>query len=1433
MDDPRKALSGKITLYGDSEGNCFPRTFYIDSFVNAGSTVICYSAHLERSGKGILREFYPIDALSLERQTDGSLFHSQISGDSRRRFEEKKKRYLESYLSLLAAIKEDSSGDLATFIPAFEIYSGRPCTTLTQEKCNRSLSEDSFSDTEVIGEGDGTIYIWSPDPKLKTFEEVCSEIHKNIKGISGLSTDHNPEEDLLLILNSVKKLTECVRKLHLLYLIHRDIKPENFGFRVRGGKVLPDTVTLFDIESVCSVLDKPETAIYSEGFTEPELFSRDLSNQMDIYSIGATLFRALIYSEDQEKIIYNDLLYEQIGTMLENSQLISSTEAKTHPRLVELLKKILKKSLAPRRLRYRSSSDLLNDLDDALFYVLPFEIAAKNYNGEKWILKDVKKANLDEYIVPLQYHIYQHPFYRALHYNRKDLSISVFGFGKYAQAFLDIALQGGQIWDRKLSVTIYSDPDIDQVARKNNRAMYFEKREGLPLFFNVDGFDRVDGESYGEIHFSDIRLSEDVAKMVAGVQEILLKRMKEGNPPEYVFISLGNDDLNDKAAEACREASQALGLDMQVHYVIEDRVRKYPKRSSVFPVYIRKNYSFSKEIREIERMAFNTHLLWEKDLNIDFDTARTSYSKPYNHHSCIGMVLSIKAKLFSLGIDLDASGFREAAAQYDRILREKGEEAENRLIYIEHRRWVTEKLCAGYKDFDCMDDCVAFSGKDEKGRRHCCIKRSRPDQLLLKTFRKDFCRKWDEGSRSALNKLDDLDRMSVELHRAYRRIAESAKARNILNGDTVDAISYLIENNNNCIAAFQEWYACMKDLLSGDRSRVYIYNSLKKGFTDSAGNLSDSNRAALLQYVNNLDSLLKPVIRSLEYRDYKREDIVIVKNIPFILTYSANTCICIPYMTGENSDLFRNVASTVVFHPARIIYMAYLENRDDYTTMRDSLPCAVAFMKKKNVMPVIGILICCGGSFTGFTEEEIKDDLASLMDNRSIDIRILENGTEANLASLIEEFLNHEKEYEEPILLEQNNSVLGSILKRAGVYNNYSSFEFDSKTMKISEVNDCGHLLFIRKRPHISVADMAVFNLTLTKENSQPEFYKNYMELWRKYKSNKCAWKMLCDDLQKHAEEKDIIAAFRVRKDAQRSNEIRYILPADCYRTVKRILRFLKETGISGNGSVKVITTDTCELTIRDTSARKEDFDRLFSDPYILMRSDDMELVRRNHYSYTEVEVKHKSLIVRNAVLGEDNKNNKEELLRFFEELHYIYNLNIKDKSVSFIYAGRQIRQLLTMAGRILEIYVYHRMKTAGMTGDDDRFSFDDLVSGYEINWDGIEEEKNFDCVITKGFTILFIKCKTIDELSHEYYNKISRITGKFGIGSKIVLIADTDERNSRHDRIERIIPQRKRGSMMEIITVWKPEEIDHIEKVLFEILNENTNPPAMLGRME
>lgn len=58
MNDSREILDHEITLYGESEGHEFPRVFYIDDFINAGSTVLCYTAHHEMSGKGTLREFF-------------------------------------------------------------------------------------------------------------------------------------------------------------------------------------------------------------------------------------------------------------------------------------------------------------------------------------------------------------------------------------------------------------------------------------------------------------------------------------------------------------------------------------------------------------------------------------------------------------------------------------------------------------------------------------------------------------------------------------------------------------------------------------------------------------------------------------------------------------------------------------------------------------------------------------------------------------------------------------------------------------------------------------------------------------------------------------------------------------------------------------------------------------------------------------------------------------------------------------------------------------------------------------------------------------------------------------------------------------------------------------------------------------------------------
>ena len=45
----------------------------------------------------------------------------------------------------------------------------------------------------------------------------------------------------------------------------------------------------------------------------------------------------------------------------------------------------------------------------------------------------------------------------------------------------------------------------------------------------------------------------------------------------------------------------------------------------------------------------------------------------------------------------------------------------------------------------------------------------------------------------------------------------------------------------------------------------------------------------------------------------------------------------------------------------------------------------------------------------------------------------------------------------------------------------------------------------------------------------------------------------------------------------------------------------------------------------------------------------------------------------------------------------------------SFTYGSRQIKKLLTTAGQILEIYIYHEAKKSG--------DFNDIAGGLEVDW--------------------------------------------------------------------------------------------------------------------
>ncbi len=71
----RSYLKDKIMLCGESDGVTFKRTFKIVKKISEGASVICYEAYHEKSGHGILKEFYPQEAFGVSRDKKGQISH--------------------------------------------------------------------------------------------------------------------------------------------------------------------------------------------------------------------------------------------------------------------------------------------------------------------------------------------------------------------------------------------------------------------------------------------------------------------------------------------------------------------------------------------------------------------------------------------------------------------------------------------------------------------------------------------------------------------------------------------------------------------------------------------------------------------------------------------------------------------------------------------------------------------------------------------------------------------------------------------------------------------------------------------------------------------------------------------------------------------------------------------------------------------------------------------------------------------------------------------------------------------------------------------------------------------------------------------------------------------------------------------------------------
>lgn len=990
----REPLTGSIKLRErDSESEAVYDDFEIEGVLHAGGSCICYKAtrffeNSDMAETGTLKEFYPVDS-----QDNSALSYNL-------------KRYDIDAGNLAKQLYSEES-TLSNFINAqkdfYECYK-----KISDVKLDNEVNDNFFAPIHIYrgipannGSENHTIYIWNPgDSSLKSFDDHLTDMQKRINDeIESPSGNINflLANELHTVLQAIKALAKGIQNLHYENLLHLDIKPSNFGVRNLGENNGDNiSVSLFDVNTIYSRSNPLARTGGSPYFRAPEMIDDVFNNynnipvgcQSDVYSLGATLYNAIIIGSG-ERGLYETDKFSDIDTELSRSLLFEYSEYNSKAKIHDMLANILKRSLA-RNVKdylqgienYVSVGEFIEDISNADELVKSqLTIAREEGNDKKASINVVNKE--DYYaekvdggaVSAMQCLLYDHPLYDYV--DNGKLNVLVLGAGVFGQKFIDIAFELSQIKNCYLDITVVSK------EKEKDEVRYLNSRPEFKNYFYVNGekpkYD--DYGAYGSIRFVDIGSSYGEDFSVESKDNIDLLKASLGLSDEkfgYVFISLSDEMLNKKLACDLAKSENLLSDKAIVNFVSykdlskEERIKKEKaKAKEVYrlfdtsfdedaelaalnniklnPVFVKNTLVNHKDFRFLTRMAFNCHLLWGDGLNVDINKSYGNFRSAYNYTGSFANALSVSYKLHSLGLQLkNITGEKNRQDREEKLrvltqaYRNKigvgGKKSQeqiktlNELTMYEHRRWNVNMICSSSYSELSKDEYVNLrnSNKDKRNRKHSCIVPSTEDWTLNKADWKNLS-KWDEESLEQsedFKKLDPLDKMSVRLHRHFMVLSRDFNMDAIEN-DAGIVRRYLSENPE-ALAAFNAYLISMRTITarkSRNDTAQETFNHCAEAFSKYLKDPKLLNSDEIKKRVKSIEDSFAPVKIAYDYTDYKSKDQKLVYNIPFILNYSTSTRLCIPFVKGKsNNDWFENVASSIVINPSMVTYLVDIDD---------------------------------------------------------------------------------------------------------------------------------------------------------------------------------------------------------------------------------------------------------------------------------------------------------------------------------------------------------------------------------------------------------------------------------------------------------------------------------------------------------------------------
>jgi len=1117
-------------------------------------------------------------------------------------------------------------------------------------------------------------------------------------------------------------------------------------------------------------------------------------------------------------------------------------------RLVSLIAKILKKCLAaePSR-RYECCSDLLADLQKAVDRIKRYTMTAAE-----------EKPRTDPAII-MQKLLYEHPLYECMADGEQDINVLVVGAGTYGQKFIDICLQAGQMKDRKLRIRAVSN------SPEEDAELYLQFRPAMKDFVDVkvdkDQLSKPD-YSCGSLHFAPVGTDAKTGTHLAFtrgdneinariVDKILEDARNSRMRYNYVFVALGSDRLNQSVAKLFVEGR----AKCPVCYVSEKtkRATKEAREKKLFPVCVNEPVTPETIESSMDQMAFNTHIAWNSSMNIDVsDTCRRFLADKYSYSSSMAFVLSIKYKLHSVGIEL-GDDYLEAARRFSeeildiRETDEKAGEKFSALVALEHRRWLLSYITAGWTaPLDKAGnmnyaECAALGReKDPVKRTHVCIVPSGEEMpLMSEEYTRDNRAKWDSSELDL--SLDPLDRLSVMLHREYRRAAEEfRRARPLMSEDIKSIERAIAGESEQTVRAFRQFRFCLKNILAGVESYSRQYGYYLNEFTRTLSDMDSGARSAIDDRLNMITKGFRCVIESNLYRDYKANDAVLIRRIPFILTYRMPASMAMAfedgrYQNGRNEAVFANVASATLLSPPKICYV-YNYNEDSAPDMFvRKLGNVINYLDKRNVHTEISLIIAWRlGDTTARTDVQerlhrLSEENFSAGGNAIFsDFCFIDCSDENDAAARIAEALK-----ERGIGIYDGSTGLFSSHLNNGVLvgrlldNGVSYFEFDWKRKQFNQRRRCEYLKYIEDDSYIRINDMFALMNAVDNRSGLPEFAEDYETLWDIYTGKYMdepdyegavgSWNRLCGMLSAYEDKRPPLTLIVTPgKDEPRRTYTQF-MPEFTFRKLEYIVGRLIKLGIIGEDScVTGYTSDTCRLDVTATYPVWAKLSQALARHDMLLDYYDLTVNKYQNHNSEYVKLICNDTQVKDIDLDGEEKGRFGPSIKILEQLQsagFISRLTQnpqRPELVSFTYSSHRIKKLLTSEGEILEVFIYYELLKSGY--------FDDVACGYEFRWEEGGVKNELDCVVVKGFRTMIIECKATHTLKLEYYHKLHSIAEHFGIGSTKVLVGNTYRKSNVQTNRNNDM-QRSRGSQLNIITISEKEEIENIGLTLRRIM--------------